>query len=141
MIVYGDRDGMIAWALDRIGHGGFSREAQPIGLTREGRYIAVAVFDLFEPWGCEVSYAVGDRRWFDPDFAVAVFAYPFVQCGYERVTCRTAASNRPARILAHALGFKLEGRQRRLDPDQDRLVFGMLRSECRWLSPMARAAR
>lgn len=141
MIVYGDQRELIAWAEDQIKVCTFSADAVAIGSRRDGRLVAVAVFDIFQPWGCEVSYAVGERRWFSLEFATAVFAYPFVQLGYERLTCHVAVGNRPARILAHALGFKLEGRQRRLDPSCDRLAFGLLRSECRWLAPMTRAVR
>lgn len=113
--------------------GRFGPHARAIGKQRDGAIIAVAVFDNFEPWGCEVSFAVSERHWFCHDYARTVFAYPFLKLQYERLTCRTAVHNRPARILAHALGFKYEGRQRRADPDEDRLMFGMLRTECRWL--------
>lgn len=135
MIVYDDEPGMIAWAEQRIGLGEFSAGAHAIGMRdAEGELIAVAVFDAFEPWGCEISFATARRRWFSRDFALAVSVYVFVQLKLERMTCRVAANNLRAQRLARALGFKPEGRQRRLTPDDDRLMFGMLCTECRFLS-------
>ena len=132
MIEYHGTAEMLAWAENKIGLGSFGSDARAIGRRRDRKLVAVAVFGLFEPWGCEVAFAA-ERHWFCRDYTAAVFAYPFLQLGVERVTCRVAANNRPARMLVRALGFVPEGRQRRLDPENDRLMFGMLRSECRWI--------
>lgn len=133
MIVYEPRDELIAWAQTQIEGSSFTERAHPIGYARGGKVIAVAVFDLFTGYDCEVSFAVSERRWFDADFALAASAYPFLQLGLERVSCQNPEWNRPARILTRALGFKWEGRKRRQNPKDDLNQFGMLRPECRFL--------
>lgn len=141
MIDYDNPEGLVAWAEDRIGMGPFSHDAHPIGWRRDGRLVAVAVFHLFDGgFGCEVSLAVSERRWFSRGFIAATCAYPFIQLRLERVTCHVGVSDLPARALARAIGFQFEGRKRRLDPTTDRLMYGLLRTECKWLKPMTLAA-
>lgn len=140
MIVYHDVEAMLDFAEKRIGNNTlFNDDARPIGWQRNGELAAVAVFYRFRPWECEVAFAVGQRRWFASAFAYAAFAFPFIQLELERMTCDVAASDKPARALARMLGFAREGRKRRLIPENDRLIYGLLRSECRWLPPLARA--
>lgn len=51
-----------------------------------------------------------------------------------RVTLRIPSSNLAARGYARRLGFKFEGLQRKwLNDEGDIYLFGMLRTECRWL--------
>lgn len=139
MIVYDDAEALLAWAARRIGAGRFTDQAKAIGLKRDGALAAVAVFDLFQPWECELSFAA-ERHWTDRGFIRAVFAYPFRQLRLERLTCLVSARNRPARQLVRAMGFVPEGRKRRLHAEHDILIFGLLRSECRWVAPIMLAA-
>ena len=48
-----------------------------------------------------------------------------------RITARTAMNNRRAAYMLNALGFKREGILRDWFPDDDAIVFGLLRSEQR----------
>jgi len=133
MIVYEPRIALIAWAEARIPGSSFTDRAHAIGLDRAGKLIAVAVFDLFTDYDCELSFAAAERRWFDPEFANATFSYPFLQLGLERLSTQNPLWNRPARILARAMGFRIEGLKRRLDPNEHRVLLGMMRSERRYL--------
>lgn len=63
-----------------------------------------------------------------------VFAYPFLQLGVGRVTARTRAGNLDVRKKIRRLGFKPEGRLRQYFPDDDAMLYGMLRDECRWIN-------
>jgi RimJ/RimL family protein N-acetyltransferase len=66
----------------------------------------------------------------------ASFGYVFGQLRCERLTARCKRSNASMRRLMDRLGFKHEGTQRRYwgpDRNDDAMVYGMTRDECRWL--------
>lgn len=66
----------------------------------------------------------------------AVLHYAFVQLGCLRITARTRRDNRPMRDLLPRLGFRWEGLARRFygpSRAEDACLYGMLRSDCRWI--------
>lgn len=68
-------------------------------------------------------------------FIRAMFHYPFYQLGVRRITACARVSNHQSRKFLHRVGFALEGMQRSGYQDgEDKMLFGMLREECRWLT-------
>jgi RimJ/RimL family protein N-acetyltransferase len=140
-ITYGRDKECIAWAAARAGVGdvvGFDPYARAIGVVEDdGRIIAAAVFYYFEGSACRLSLASdGSRRWLTREFIVRVFAYPFVQCRLNRISCEIPVSNVEAIALCQHFGFRLEGTKRMATlTGKDVLIFGLLRDECRWLDP------
>jgi RimJ/RimL family protein N-acetyltransferase len=63
----------------------------------------------------------------------AAMAYVFVQLGCTRLTARCRRSNRAMVRLLPRLGFKHEGVQRGYYWGEDAMMWGMLKTECRWL--------
>jgi RimJ/RimL family protein N-acetyltransferase len=125
----------VAWAEQRIPNNRFRADATAIGITRDGEISGVVVFDNFTVGSCCVSVASdGSRRWITRELLIRVFAYPFIQLGYRRLTALVAASNADSLNFCRAFGWTREGVLRRGAPDGDDLVvFGMLREECRYL--------
>jgi RimJ/RimL family protein N-acetyltransferase len=134
-VVYDCQAELIAWAEARIPDNRFRNDAKAIGVTRNGDICGVAVFDNFSVGSCCVSVASdGSRRWMTREFLIRVFAYPFLQLGYRRLTCFIAASNHDSIRLCEHLGWSREGVLRRGAPDgDDMLLLGLLREECRYL--------
>lgn len=134
-VMYDRQAELIAWTEARIPENRFRADAKAIGVTRNGEICGVAVFDNFSVGSCCVSVASdGSRRWITREFLIRVFAYPFLQLGYRRLTCFIAASNRDSIRLCQHLGWVREGVLRQGSPDGDDLiVLGLLRSECRFL--------
>lgn len=133
-VVYQPADALISWAEARCG-GAFRPDAKAIGLERDGQLIASVVFDNHSPGSCCISVASdGSRRWLTRDFLVHVFAYPFLQCGYRRLTALIAASNADSQRFCTSCGFTHEGTMRAGAPGgEDMLILGLLREECRFL--------
>lgn len=107
-----------------------------IGLLNEGgQLIAGVVYDTFVGTSIDMHVAaVPGRRWMSRRFLGEVFRYPFMQLGVRRVTGRVPASNEDARRFDEHIGFKLEGVIRKQLPnEEDLLIYGMLKEECRWL--------
>ncbi|MRN43474.1 MULTISPECIES: GNAT family protein [unclassified Brucella] len=124
------------WAAHQIGIDQFRSDATTIAVLKEKQIIGVTVFDTFSPGECQVHVASdGSRRWLTRDYLRMVFAYPFVQLQFRRVTSLVPETNTAsARFCAHT-GFREEGRLREAGlHGEDLIVFGMLRRECRWLT-------
>ena len=102
-------------------------------LTNDGQIAAAVVYDITR---CDAQMSVasdGSRRWITKQFLRDVFLYPFVQLGLQRVTVMARESNHAALAMNLRLGFVPEGRLRKYFGDEDGILLGMLRSECRHL--------
>ncbi|MEY9435592.1 N-acetyltransferase [Bradyrhizobium elkanii] len=146
-VIYGDDARYIEWAAQRIGTA-FRADAKAIGLARSddvgepggdrdsaGRLIvASVVFDGFSECDCNMHVASdGSRQWLNREYLVRCFAFPFIQCGLRRVTGLVPAKNTAALRFDTHLGFRLEGRCRDALPDDDVIVLGMVRADCRFI--------
>lgn len=97
------------------------------------RILGAVVFDGFTPFDCNVHVAIDDRRCVTRHVLKVIFSYPFVQLGLKRVSAQIPQSNIQSLRLAKHLGFTEEGRKREGMGDEDEIILGMLKSECRWL--------
>jgi RimJ/RimL family protein N-acetyltransferase len=111
-----------------------------LGITDDdGReLIAGIVFNNYRWPTVESSIASTTPHWCSRRNLAAIFAYPFWQLEVRRVGALTAAQNTGVRRFLLRLGYRQEGVARqavRLDGGAvgDAVIFGMLRSECRWL--------
>lgn len=134
--IYGDDERLVKWAEERIPDHRFRADAVAIGHERNGRIVAVAVFDTFAPNDCLVGLASdGSWRWSTPEFATVVMAYPFVQCGFSRISCIVSTLNERSLRYTRHFGWREEGLLREAGPHgEDMVLFGMLRRECPYLS-------
>lgn len=104
---------------------------QTIGLEIDGCLVAATIYEHFTGYDIDMSLTVAKRA--TPAFVRACFEYPFNQLGCLRVSCEVASKNKASKELARRLGFKLEGFKREAIPDDTLLLYGMTKSECRWL--------
>lgn len=135
----GQREAVLRFVTERTG-GRF---------TATGHYNTLAFYDkrglkvafVYSDWhGPSISLHMAARQgalWAHEVVLHHMFAYPFQQLGCRRVTSPILARNKKSVALAHALGYKQEGCLREADPaGGDLLIFGMLRSECRWVNQL-----
>lgn len=134
--IYGEDERLVAWAEARVSHQRFRSDACAIGHERDGELVGVAVFDTFSGTSCVVGLASdGSRRWMTREFAIRVMAFPFLQCGFARITCFVSTLNEASLRYTRHFGWVEEGRLREAGPTgEDMIVFGLLRRECRFLS-------
>lgn len=103
-------------------------------------FVAGVVFTNFRstsgvPTDVEISCAAETPAAWRPNVCAAVFNYVFEQLGCVRCTSITVKGNRRARDFLESLGFQLEGNVRKgYDGRRDALIYGLLRSECRFLA-------
>ena len=146
-VVYGDDARYTEWAAKRIGVQ-FPPNSVAIGLCRAddigapggdrdsvGRLIiASVVFEGFSECDCNMHVASdGTGRWLTREFLVRCFAYPFIQCGLRRVTGKVPAKNTAALKFDQGLGFRIEGRCAEAMPDDDIIILGLLKRNCRFI--------
>lgn len=134
MLVTEDKDRMLDWLCERVNYLDLDAGARAIGWERNGALVGVVAYDRFSYCDCSMHVASdGSRKWLNKEFLAAVFAYPFIQCDLKRVTGPVAAKNRDALRFDLKLGFRVEGRCPRALPNDDLVILGMLRSECRFI--------
>lgn len=140
-VIYDQDDRLIPWAEQRIGEK-FRSDARAIGQERDGQIVAAVVYDNFSNVDCNMHIASdGSGKWLTRELLVRAFAFPFIQCGFRRVTGLVPADNAEALKFDLHLGFEIEGRCREAMPDgSDVIVLGMLRRNCRYIPTEARNA-
>lgn len=138
-IVYDNPDDLIKWAEARTGFV-FRDDARAIGLQRQD-LCAVVVYDTFSQ--CDVSMHIasdGTGHWLNRAYLRAAFMHPFGQWGLRRVTGVVPAKNKRALRFDLHLGFAIEGVCRDALPDDDAIILGMTRAQCRFIPQEVRHA-
>jgi RimJ/RimL family protein N-acetyltransferase len=132
--IYGRDDEVCRWVEDQIGSRFYGYVA--LGMERDGEMIAGIVLDRFGNRECQMHIAgLPGKLWATPEAIQRAFEFPFVRYGRERVTVETPVSNMRARRYNEHVGFVREGLKRAAaDDGGDSIIYGMLRSECRWLT-------
>lgn len=141
-------EAMLAWSVKRMqetiepGFARFRADATAIGHAVDGRLVGVVIYDTFMTGDClQHIVSDGSRRWMTRQFMVLALAYPFMQLNQRRITALVSADNRDSIRLSEHFGFAREGTMREAGArGEDVHLFGLLRSECRWLTPRPRYA-
>lgn len=108
------------------------KEYAAIGLKGK-EMVSGVVYTRYSPGaGIELTIASEGTTWAVPDYFRAIFAYPFKQLDCKRATAVVAAGNIKSRRLCDRLGFVQEGRLKYGFKDDDAIIYGMYRDNCRW---------
>ena len=106
---------------------------QAIGfLTDEKKPLAAFVFNEFNHSNMEMTI-VAEPGGITRQIIRYVAHYVFVKNDCRRVTVRTRKRNKHILKLAPRYGFKYECIAKQFFPDDDAVVFRMLKEDCRWL--------
>lgn len=127
--------GIDAWILKRIAKMEcfMGQHHTLCAFSAEGDVLAAVAFDSFTPYECCIHLVVDDPLGVTRGTLRGVFQYPFVTCGFERLTALVSDANAASIAFLERVGFKLEGRKRKAIDGCDEMVYGMLKSECRWI--------
>ncbi|CAN0620323.1 RimJ/RimL family protein N-acetyltransferase [Burkholderia multivorans] len=140
-IVWNDPERVMRFVATRVDEDDFTNYAA-IGLENDGELCAGVVFN--NKSGANILMHVasdGSRHWMTPAYMAACFRYPFIQEGCTRITGLVRADNVDAQRFDEHLGFKREGQLRSACTDgMDLIVYGMLKSECRYIGGKYHAA-
>lgn len=129
------------WVMRRCGTESKFDNANAIGLVRDGRLVVAVVYNNFHwPDICMHVAAEPGALWAWPFFVRHAFAYPFLQLNCRRVTGLVARKNTDSQRLCQRMGFELEGVMKEALPHDDLLIYGLLRSKCRYIAQEERKA-
>lgn len=105
-----------------------------IGLERHGEIIAGVVYENYTGPNIFAHIAgIPGRRWMTRNFLYAIFHYPFVRLGVERITAPVEACNFDALRLNRNFGFENEAVLRGAMPSGDLILMVMWKQNCRFL--------
>lgn len=136
MLLYGHDRELCLWAARELGfdHPICARDPVTIGVAREGRIVAAAIFSRYDPPGIEVTFVTTTPRWASRENIRAILRYPFVQLSCKRVTAITEECNATARAFLERLGFHQEGFHPDAFSSGAGISYGLLRADAeRWL--------
>ena len=131
MIVTNQSAAVARWAGERLGCS-FIPPFTAIGiLNRFGQRVGAAIFNDYADRNIELTvYGPGA---FQRNVCIWMARYCFIQNNCRRVTTRTAASNLYVRKLLEHHGWVKEGTLREWYSDDDAIIYGLLRDDCKFL--------
>jgi len=108
-------------------------EHKSLAALEEGEIIGAVVYDAFTPYDCCIHVRLDKSGCKVPGVLKQVFGYPFEQLGLTRITGLVAKSNAKGMELCTWLGFTFEGVKEKALGDEDEVIFGMTRENCKWV--------
>lgn len=141
MIVSGEYQPILREFASRvIGVPLFDDNSKAIGLILNNEIKAAVVYNAFSSdntrkWNdCQMHVAAKPgAKWASREFLYHAFNYPFNVLGCRRVTGLVKVDNIAAQKFDEKIGFVKEGVLRRAIDNQDAIIYGMLKEECKWL--------
>jgi hypothetical protein len=135
-LIYDQPDRVSQWVYSRLPYSDDATAFCAIGLEHAGELVAGVVYNSYTGFDIDMSAATVPHLLWRPHWLVPIFRYPFAQLRCRRVSAGAASRNRASIAVLLHLGFKPEGCKRNALPDDDLLLFGMKREECRYLENM-----
>lgn len=102
-----------------------------IGLERRGEVVAGVVYENWN--GASFVCHIAVQGLMTPAYLAAIFHYPFVHCGAEKLIAPVAQSNEESIKFVEKLGFIREATLSGAHPDGALLLYTMSRDACRFI--------
>lgn len=109
-------------------------EFKVIGFVESDELVGAALFTHWLEYDVTISIASFRARWAVREAMKYLAKAVFEVWGCKRLTAIVNASNAQGKRIAEFAGFKLEGVKRiGFNGEDDALIYGMLKGECKWL--------
>lgn len=132
-LILHDKNRVSEWAKEQIGGGIGWKNFQAFGFELDKEIVGAVIFSEYTGNDIHASVASTNPCWWHRRYLRMLYEYAFEQCGCARISALVNENNAKSLKLVRGLGFQEEGRLRRYFNPQDGIVFGQLRSECKWL--------
>ena len=134
MLVFGMDAFVAEWVRCRAPNAGRGWDKySAIGISDGEKLIAGVVYHDYHGYTISASIASESPKWATRKNLRALFAYPFIQLGCNRMQALTGETNERAQTMLERLGFTAEGLHRYGFKDEHSISYGMLKNECRWI--------
>lgn len=133
MIIFDQSPYIVKWAAKILQVDGFG-PCKTIAIADKDLE-AVWVYSKYDGNQCEVAVASVSPKWCTRRNLKVLFSFPFRQMECHRITGIIRKDNQRAISLVERLGAIKEGELREYCLDKtNAVIFGMLKSECRWIN-------
>jgi len=121
-----------AWASHKLGTY-FREPCVALGLVnRAGRLVGAVIFNDYEHRNVEMTM-IGGPGIFFKGMAREVFGYAFDELGCNRISITIPERDHAKIKQARRWGWEIEGRKRCYYDEDNAIILGMVRAECRFL--------
>jgi RimJ/RimL family protein N-acetyltransferase len=127
------------WLGEQLGYNYEDGYTTLANLDSKGEILCVVLYSRWMENGCEMVIASSSPRWATRAFISAAFTYPFIQMKKRRVTFIVSETNVKSLKMCLRLGATVEGKLRKWFGDNDGVVFGMLKEDCKYIRETARS--
>ena len=129
---------LLGWAASRLGLTEiWPPESIPLASVdpHTGDLHAVVIYNAFYNNSCVMHIASAKtRKWATRETLRGFFDLPFNRLGLSSVRSQVRQSNVSAQVLALKLGFSFEGVQKYPEGQDDMVLLGLLKTECKFLN-------
>ena len=128
-MIVSNKDRVAPWVAKKL----FARfnADEAIGLERHGEMVAGVVYENWN--GASFVCHIVVEGLLTPAYLAAIFHYPFVHCGAEKIICPVAESNEDSIRFCKKLGFREEARLLDAHPDGSLLLLTIKPEACRFI--------
>lgn len=104
-----------------------------VGWTRDDEITCGAFYETYTRRSITATIAVAPGAVMPKEFLRAIFHYPFVQLGCEKIVALIAENNWKSQNLVEKMGFVREAVVADYYPEGDLFIYSMMKSQCRFL--------
>jgi hypothetical protein len=104
-----------------------------VGWLRDQHLTCGAFYESYTHRSITATIAVAPGAVMPKDFLRAIFHYPFVQLGCEKIVALIAENNWKSQNLVEKMGFVKEAVVAEYYPEGDLFIYSMTKSQCRFL--------
>jgi len=141
MIVAQPKEAIAEFVKKTIGETQPYENYSAIGLVKNDLLVAGAIYNHYNGSDININFAAEPgARWMTREFLYACFDYPFNQLTCRRASVLVPKKNKTARKFTVHLGFEYEGNMRKALPNDDMIIYGLLKENCKWLDTLQQAA-
>jgi hypothetical protein len=133
MITYRSGESVSEFVKSHTGVQGWMGQYICLGIEIDGELKAGVVYDGYSGWDINMHMAIDDRRAVSRKTLKVAFTFPFITLACRRITGLVPSKNVKARRFDEHLGFVLEGVKKCALEDDDELIYGMVKENCRWI--------
>lgn len=131
-LLYYSSDEVREWAAIKLGSN-FPEPCFALGvLNGHGKLVGAVIYNDWQERNVEMSI-FGPHRVFYPDVTREIFSYAFDHLGVNRISLTIRERNKGVIEAAMRWGWVIEGRKRNFYSDDNAIILGLLRDECRFL--------
>jgi RimJ/RimL family protein N-acetyltransferase len=132
-LVFGEDERVAKWCQERLPNFSGWQGGYYVAIGREKDSVLNGGIVFTDCTRCNMTLSIVLEAPFTRPFLRAIFYYPFLQMKVRRVTALVNSKNLKSRRLCEHTGFVQEGVLRDGAVDDDVIIFGMTRNECRYL--------